>query len=298
MKNSKRVVVLGVVAALIAAGVLVLTRARQSQEAQEAQQSGSREPLSWATLDIAAFAEAELKIERLRKQANVDWPAIRGEVEKTLPLVRFMDEQLGVTYQAEMAAALAKCERGERPKVNQQVIAKGLQHVAVLGIDHAMKLLASGDTTDGRKDLERVAALAKGIKPTFVRRDKDYFGGQPTLSAQLDQVVASLPGSGDDPSRLAKTHDALIDAITRTYALSVLYEIEQVEKLRIVDLAGCEVKRAEAVIFYRIIANRISKQDAQAHGAIVAMLKATPDQMSASLLKSQLQTGLPGMELQ
>jgi len=86
---------------------------------------------------------------------------------------------------------------------------------------------------------------------------------------------------------------ALRDVIDRTYALSLRYEIEQVEKLRLKDLKACEVKRAEAVIFYRIIAKRVSNQSPEAHGTIEAMLKAAPDQMNAAILKEQLKKGLP-----
>jgi len=301
MKSAANVATICAVVLLTALGTVVLVQCKQ-QDGQQGEQQGTQgSPSSqavqpWESLDIAAFAAAEIKIEHLRKQSTVDCPAIRAELDKTLPVVRATDQRQGLSYVAEIRAAFRKCEKGERPKVNQQVVAKGLQHIAVLGIIHELSLLAGGKTADKTKLAERIASFAKGIRPTFVRRDKDYFEGKPTLVAALDQALTKLQAAVKAGQPVTGPSKALLDGIARTYALSVRYEIEQVEKLRLKDLNACDVKREEAVIFYRIISDRVSKQAPQAHGTIEGMLKAAPDQMNAAILKAQLQSGLPGIQ--
>lgn len=283
---------------MVWAGALVVLACEQKDEASGGAPSPtttatSVASASWASLDLSAFAEAEVKIEHLRKQSEVDWAAIRKQLDTTLPVVRFMDRHKALSYEAEMASAFAKCKRNERPKVHQQAIAKGLQHVAVLGIQHELSLLSGADEAGKTTGVKRIRALAGGIRPTFVRRDKDYFDNQPTLAKGLDEALDGVRDAVQSKQPPLAAATALTDSITRTYALSVLYEIEQVEKLRQKDLDACEVKRTEAVIFYRIIGEGISKRQPRAHATILAMLQATPDQMNASMLKAELQKGLP-----
>jgi hypothetical protein len=297
MKTTTTAWRLGTATLIPLVGALGLVQCKQQDEQRAVPTStSSRAPQAWDALDIAAFAAAEVKIEHLRKQSSVDWAAIRAAVDETMAVVKATDQRHGLRYAAEIPAALARCEKGEQPKVHQQVIAKGLQHVAVLGIAHELSLLAGGKAADKAKLVDRIASFAKGIRPTFVRRDKDYFEGQPTLVTELDQAVSGLRAAvkADQPVKAASQQ--LLDAITRTYALSVRYEIEQVEKLRLKDLPACEVKRAEAVIFYRIIRDRVTKQAPQAHGTIEKMLEAAPDQMSAAILTEQLAAGLPAIQ--
>ncbi len=297
MKHTTHVAPICTAVLLTVFGTLSLVQCKQQDEQPGPRPIASAAaPAKWDALDIAAFAEAEIKIEHLRKQSTVDWPAIQAELDKTLPVVRATDQRLGLGYVAEIRAAFRKSEKGEQPKVNQQVFAKGLQHVAVLGITHELSLLADGKAEDKPQRAERIASFAKGIRPTFVRRDKDYFEGKPTLVAELDQAVSKLREAVAAGQAVSELGQALLDAIARTYALAVRYEIEQVEKLRLKDLEACEVKRMEAVIFYRIFSDRVAKQAPQAHGTIDAMLKAAPDQMNVAILKAQLKSGLPGIQ--
>ena len=302
MQAKTRAQSLGAAVLITAAGAMGTLHCKPQDEPQGAApgapppaqaSSSARSAQPWDELDIEVYAAAEVTIEHLRKQATVDWPAIRAEVAKTMAVVRATDERHGLTYATEIPAALTQCEKGEAPRVNQQVVAKGLQHVAVLGIAHELGLLERAGAADRPQHAARVASFAKAIRPTFVRRDKDYFEGKPTLVAALDQAVSQVAAAAKAGQSAKEPGQALRDVIDRTYALSLRYEIEQVEKLRLKDLKACEVKRAEAVIFYRIIAKRVSNQSPEAHGTIEAMLKAAPDQMNAAILKEQLKKGLP-----
>ena len=250
--------------------------------------------------EAETFADAEVAIERMRKEKVPDWAAIREHFDKCLPVVRRVDAERGTTYIKEIGEALDKCAAGDKPKVHQQVLAKGLQHVAVLAIKSELDA-AMGGGEEGGDAPARVAQAAtffEGIRPTFTRRDGDFFEGERTLEEEADRALqqlkqAALSGGGD----LLAARRELDDAITRTYALSVLYEIQGVEELRDKDLAKCEVKKMEAVVFYRIIAPRIVKRDRKADEVMRAMFEGDYAAMSASVIEANLKKGLPHIRL-
>lgn len=243
-----------------------------------------------------AFAQAELRIERMRKKEAPDWSAVSEEYEATAGVVGEMDELWGTGYDADIRAALEQCARGEDPKVNQQVMAKGLQHVAVLAMMRELDAMAKADAEARRAAAGRVAAYFEGIRPTFVRRDGDYFAGTETLEAAAERAIERL-------SRAAETGGGEIiaarrefeDAIARTYALSVIYEVEEIEKHRDKDRALCAVKRREAQIFCRIIRPRVGRRDPKADETISAMLAGEYGAMSAKVIEENLKKGLPGV---
>jgi hypothetical protein len=204
--------------------------------------------------------------------------------------VRQTDAAQQLNYQDEIAAALVKCAAGQRVKVYQQVLAKGLQHIVVLNIHSEL------DQIGKRADApQRIAAYFDGIRPTFTRRDKDYFKARPTLEAAADKAIGALLKAGQAQALTARRE--LVDSIDRTYALSVLYEILAVEKLKDTDPAKCDVKVKEAEIFYRIIQPRIQKTHPQADATINRMLAGGFDQMNAALLEEKLNQGLTGITL-
>ena len=145
---------------------------------------------------------------------------------------------------------------------------------------------------------EDIAAYFEGIRPTFVRRDKDFFGGERTLEASADQALEHLNRAAEGrPGEIFAARRELEDAIARTYALSVLYEVEEIERLRATDRAACDVKRKEAEIFYRIVRPRVRRRDPKADGTIVAMLTGSYDAMSAKAIEESLKKGLPEVPL-
>ncbi|MBN1673885.1 MAG: hypothetical protein JXR37_22745 [Kiritimatiellae bacterium] len=248
---------------------------------------------------IRAYAEAEVKIERLRKQAAPDWAAIRAEYAATQPVVKRIDAACGTSYAREIDAAFAQCTAGVDVKVHQQVLAKGLQHVTVLAMERELDALTAGRVPDTGQSAERIRAYFEGIRPTFTRRDKDYFEGNKTLEAAAEQALAELQtiaGSGQGEAAVARR--ALDDAVARTYALSLLYEIEEIEKLRDSDRPACAVKVKEAQMFFRIVKQRIERRSPQSAATIAAMLQADYDKMSAATLRAALEQGLAGIRLQ
>lgn len=254
----------------------------------------------WQLDQAKAFADAEVTIERMRAQATPDWAGIKEQYEKTLPIVRKIDQVSQVTYEKEIGEALVKCASGEDAAINQQIVGKGLQHVAVLAIREEFKGLTAvkANAEELKAGVGRIAALFEGIRPTFTRRDKDFFEAKKTLEAEAEKALESLTKAPDQgPDAVVSGQMLLENAILRTYALCVLFEIEDVEKLRDTDLKKCEVKRMEGVVFYRIIQPRVKRSDPKADETILAMLKASPANMSAATMKDALTKGLPGIPL-
>jgi len=248
-----------------------------------------------------AHAAAQLQIERLRKPSDgpVDWPAVAAQFEITLPLVREIDKaHPRLHYEHDIARALEKCTVGSRPDVNEQTLAKGLQHVTVLAIRGELETIARATGPDRHAAAIRITALFEGIRPTFTRRDSDFFPAAPALTPAADDALKQLAAAA-----ASEQHDVvgpgrrLEDALCRTYALSVLYEIVAIEKLRSADRPACDVKRAEALIFYRIIADRVKKRDPNADQAIGVILTADYDKMDAFALENALTRGLPKVPL-
>lgn len=244
---------------------------------------------------IKEYAEAEVTIERMRASESPDWDAITAQYEITSTIVKKIDSREGTDYDRQIREALQKCKAGEKVKVNQQTLAKGLQHVTVLGIREEMNTIGGADSAKRKLAAQRIAAWFEGIRPTFTRRDKDFFADQKTLETSADAAIKRLAEA--DSSGLPAAQRDLEDVIGRTYGLCVLYEVTDIEKLRDSDLNACDVKRKEAEIFYRIIETRVEKRSPKTHEIISNMLSESYDMMDAAKLSEYLETGLGGISL-
>jgi len=254
-----------------------------------------------AGLDRArAYAEAQVQIERVRKRrdAPVDWAAVREQLGITLAVVREIDEAANLDYAKGLVAALDKCAAGQSPGANQQLIAKGLQHVTVLAIRRELALLAQAEGPHREAAAQRVAAFFEGIRPTFVRRDKDFFPGRGVLTPEADAALRDLAAAARRKGQTVGAGRQLEDLICRTYALSVLYEVQQIARLRHSDRAACAVKRVEGQVFYRIIRDRIARRDPRADETIRTTLEADYDTMDPAALEAALRRGLGPVPLE
>ncbi|MCP3943242.1 MAG: hypothetical protein GY710_17385 [Desulfobacteraceae bacterium] len=236
------------------------------------------------------FATAEVVIERMRKNENPDWNAIKKQYAVCSKLVKEVDERNHTDYFTAIPDALAKCANNESVKVNQQTLSKGLQHIAVMKIYDLIGSMANSDSTTKENIVNEITAVFDGIRPTFIRRDKDYFDGRKLLEKEADLALAELKASSG--SGYITAASKLESAINRTYALCVLFEMQSIEKLRETNIPKCDVKLAEAIIFYRIIEPRIKKTNRKAHQTITAILKAEYSAVNSEQLIEALTKGL------
>jgi len=239
---------------------------------------------------LKEFAKAEVAIERMRKKSPPDWNAIKEQYRICSKLVKEVDEKNNTKYHGAITEAIEKCADNKHAKVNQQTLAKGLQHIVVMQIRDSIRSMATADLKTRKRITNEIAALFEGIRPTFIRRDTDYFNGDKPLETEADLALAALKAGTDADYITAATR--LERIVNRTYALCVLFEMQSIETLRETDISKCDVKLAEAVIFYRVIAPRIKKADRKAHQTIAATLDAEYSAVNSELLLDALNRGL------
>jgi len=230
-----------------------------------------------------------LEIEKIRANKNPDSNAINAQYEITLPVVKYIDSVCAANYDREIRDALKKLAAGEKPEINGQIIGKGFQNVTVLAIRQELDLMAA-DPNNIKPCAERIAAYFEGIRPTFIRRDKGFFEGKKTLEAAADAVLGRLQKA--DKGDLLTASRELEDVIARTYALSVLYEMQDIEKARDSDLDTCDVKRVEGGLFYRIIQPRIEKRSPKTNGTLLNILNGNYGAMNSQEVEKYLSAGL------
>ena len=246
-----------------------------------------------AVPDLAAvkqYTAAHLELERIRAEKTPDWAAVNASYEKTLPVIKSIDAKYGTQYDREIRDALKKCAAGDKIKINGQIIGKGFQHITVLAIQRELDFAASAKQADIKTSAKRIAAYFEDIRPTFVRRDKGFFEGKKTLEAAADAAITQL--SKSNKNSLLTPSRELEDVIMRTYALSVLYEMEELEKKRDSDVEFCDVKKIEAAVFYRIIQPRIEKRSPRTNEIILNMLNGNYDAINSQEMERLLMTGL------
>jgi hypothetical protein len=141
-----------------------------------------------------------------------------------------------------------------------------------------------------KADAEKIAAYFEVIRPTFARRDKGFFEGKKTLEAAADGAIERL--SKADSGNFLTASRELEDCIARTYALSIVYEASEVERLRDTDQPLARRHQVEASMVYRIIQTRIEKRSAKTSELISNMLKGNLNTINSQEIEKYLTTGL------
>lgn len=239
---------------------------------------------------VKQYVKAYLEIEKIRADKNPDWADANTQYKITLPVIKNVDAKYATDYVKEIRDALKKCAAGEKTEINGQIVAKGFQNVTVLAIRQELDLMATSEPADIKASAERIAAYFEGIRPTFVRRDKGFFEGEKILEAAADAAIEQL--SKSDKGNLLTASRELEDVIARTYALSLLYEMEGIEKLRDSDLDTCDTKRAEAGMFYRVIQPRIVKRSPTANEILLNTLNGSYGAINSKEIERNLTAGL------
>ncbi|MDD5135156.1 MAG: hypothetical protein PHP01_07080 [Phycisphaerae bacterium] len=238
---------------------------------------------------VKQYVNAYLEIEKIRAGKTPDWTGLKAQYKITLPVVKSIDAKYGTNYGKEIPGAINKCAAGDKAKVNWQVIAKGIQNVTVLAIRQELDLMAA-EPNNIKASAERITAYIEGIRPTFARRDKGFFEGKKTLEAAADAAVEQLAKS--DKNSLLTASRQLDDVIARTYALSMLYEMQEIERLRDSDLNTCDVKRAEGAMFYRVVQERIEKRSPKTNETLLNMLNGSYGTVNSEEAEKLLAAGL------
>ena len=185
---------------------------------------------------------------------------------------------------------LKNCASGVDYGINTQIVGKGFQHVTVLAIRQELDLMAGAGPEEMKAGADKIAAYFEVIRPTMARRDKGFFEGKKTLEAAAEDAIAKLEKA--DRGELLSASRELEDVIARTYALSLVYEIIEVEKKRDSDPNFCEIKRTESKMFYRIIQPRIERHSPKSNQIILNILNGSFGAMNSADIERYLSEGL------
>jgi hypothetical protein len=205
-------------------------------------------------------------------------------------LVRELDSKYKTHYTDEIAAALKNCAAGQEYEINNEIVGKSFQHVTVMAIQQQLDLMGKAGPEEMKADAEKIEAYFEVIRPTFTRRDKGFFEGKKTLEAAADAAIEHLSKAGAGNFLTASRE--LEDVIARTYALSIVFEASEVQRLYETDQPLARRHQVEASMVYRIIQQRIEKRSAKTSEMILNMLKGNLNTINSPVIEKYLTIGL------
>ena len=187
-------------------------------------------------------------METTRAQKPVDFGALAETY--TTNLAQYVQ---GIDAEAHqrVTQALEKGRAGEQPHVQSQVVSKVLQKAFFAEAVAAMERLKGLRGKEYQKELAALKGLYRCLQPTVVRRS-EWIGLERELDERCRHELGGLNGTPDGQTVALKTA-ALESLLTRVYVLSVLYELEGIEKNRGVDSLKCEEKVTEATLFLETV---------------------------------------------
>jgi hypothetical protein len=240
---------------------------------------------------VKQYAKAQAEVAKGVNSKTPDWTAIKAQYELTLPVIKEIDVKYTMHYADELHDALKKCAAGgKEAEVGKEVVGKAYQHITVLAIQQELDSMANGTPADMKADDEKITVYFEVIRPTFARRDKGFFNGQKTLEAAADAALAQLAKA--DKTELLAASRELEDVIARTYALSVLYEVKEIERLRDSDIPLAERHQVEAKMYYRIIRPKIEKRNTKTNEVLQNTLNGSFGAMNSQSVEKYLTEGL------
>lgn len=252
----------------------------------ESAQKGENKPLDPATGEdnaerpgqqensVSSYAEAALSIGYLLSADTISWTDIESKYKMIQSHVEAVDNESKTSYGKEIPQALAEIKGGKSIEVNRHIVTKGLQHVTVLAIEQMLDQLISSELEATIKISENIKAAFSAIEPTFKRRDDTVYSGKPTLVPAAEAALGRLMAAESKPA-IANAAMELSNLLSKTYVLSVLFEMKGVEEFcgaKATDTNQCAIKRVEAGIYYRIIKKAVASRDAAADAEIEKMI--------------------------
>jgi hypothetical protein len=244
---------------------------------------------------VKQYVKAQSEIAKDMRSKSPNWAAINAQFKLTLPVIEDIDSQYKTHFTAEIGTALNKCAAGgEEYEINNEIVGKAFQQVTVKAIEQQLDRMGKAKPADMKADAKKIEAYFEVIRPIMARRDKTLFEGKKTLETAAEKAVDKLQTVSKDDLLFASRE--LEDVMARTYALSVLYEATEIERLRDTNRPLAERHRVEASMYYGIIQSRIEKRNAKTNELMTNMLKGSLSTVDSQAVENYLTTGL-GLKL-
>ncbi|MBN2738826.1 MAG: hypothetical protein JXR70_17720 [Spirochaetales bacterium] len=256
--------------------------------------ASERSPEATLTLDdIRLYVDTQNSLVRMQRQENCDWDQVRALFKKVEPFVAIIDEYGGSKYLEEIPEAIEKCAAGENMVVNSQITGKGFNHITFLAIERELdRMYRSENMAENAKG---IAALAEGIRAPFQRRDRNFFPETKEMEKGFDECLKSLADS--NKSNFPVIRRKFEDHMFRNFALCVYYEIHETQVNRDENQELAERHLMEGVVYYRIIADRVKKNNHKSHVFLSNMLNSTIYKADETSFMDYLKQGMGDIPL-
>ena len=241
------------------------------------------------------YAEAVLGIGHLLQADTLAWPEIKAKYDVVKSQIAAIDLKNKTAYAKEIPLALNNIETGESIEINRHVVTKGLQHVSVLTISGLLDDLITADLESASPIAANIKIVFSAISPTFKRRDETIYGGTPTLVPAAEQSLAQIERAKTKPA-LASAAMNFTTVLSKTYTLSVLFEMKGVEKFcgeATPDPKECAIKRTEAGMYYRVIKQSVLSRDKEGDSKIEKMISSKHGVPKYTAVRDLLAQNLP-----
>ena len=199
-------------------------------------------------------------IEQARKTKSVNISEIEGQYTRhLLDTVR----NRAPSAHLRISGAIVQAKAGNKRHVQSQIISKTLQlfffHEMVIGLQSLKGLERSSYI----REIRKIRAYYACLQPTVVRRSQWI-----NRERELDDICMNELGRIEDRPSAAVLREAVLaleHTLVQVYILSVLYELEGIEKNRGQHADICEEKEAEGRIFFETVSGYIDDKSKTDH---------------------------------
>ncbi|SEN17714.1 hypothetical protein [Nitrosomonas marina] len=303
--NTKALILVGAVMALMS-GYFIFGPDRMVVHAATLETTSNAEAVDTA---VAAFQE----IGALRREDPIDANAIRNVYLNSLQaLTQQVDTDNGLTLDSDVLVAIDEISTGNEPTLAAQVIDKTLQRVFYLTILDRITAVRDDFETASTEALnatwnEAVAAF-EAIKGTAARENKIISadrqsietGDNPALDVQValaferGRTALNKQNPTEDLIEVKIVRQIIRLSLVRAYYIGVLREVEGVVSNRDRDIEEAREKQKEGEIFYRLIEEFITRENATGSELIKAQFTGNIASVDADAIVSELSKGFIG----
>ncbi|OGS21961.1 MAG: hypothetical protein A3J83_00880 [Elusimicrobia bacterium RIFOXYA2_FULL_40_6] len=230
--------------------------------------------------------DASNKIGKTAQTKPVDFAALNKIYSKDLqPLVKSLDKEFNSGMDNGITTAISNGKANKEPAYEVQVVMKTLTRVFYLALVRSLE----------KGEIEKALAYNEAAKVPAQRRDKTV-KPCPNLEATLTTAFSALEQASKTGNKMdiMLQKKIIIDTLKKSYALSVLFEVEELIKNREKDPEFVKVKVAEGLTYYKILENDIKNNSPKSNEIIMSMFSGPASNYDLKVLREELNKGLGG----
>ncbi|MBF0430595.1 MAG: hypothetical protein HQK83_04915 [Fibrobacteria bacterium] len=198
------------------------------------------------------------------------------------------------TINEQITKAIAEAKVDNKTHVQSQVISKTLQLFFFRELSAGLLELTGLDKKTYATTIRRIRSLYACLQPTVIRRSEWVNRGRELDDICLNEIVR-LESQPSEPLQ-SEAASSLEGTLVYVYALSVMYEMDGIEKHRGKDPKICEEKVAEARIFFEIIRRHLTAKPLEE--AINKLLQSGFEDMDTEAVRGMMEDAFPEFDFE